>query len=281
MSETSPSEERGALLASMYGSEDLSSFSLFSGNFINFGYWADDVLATGEPITVDQRTRSQEDLYRVVVDQLDVRPDDILLEAGCGIGVGTALVVREFGPAEVHGLDLSADQLTRAERMNAEELHTYPKCLFYHQGSALDLPWPDASFTGIYSVEAAQHFSDLATFAREAHRVLRPGGRFALTTFFTPDDQGPAHLAELIETVRDGVDAVQPVDSFTADLTAAGFSDVRTESIGDHVWRGFDTWMDQTEYRDSWGRNWLHAYRAGWVDYYLVTARAAAATATR
>ncbi|MBB6171641.1 ubiquinone/menaquinone biosynthesis C-methylase UbiE [Nocardiopsis mwathae] len=269
------SDERSALVSSMYGAQDLGSFSLFSGNFINYGYWSGDVLTGPGPITVEQRTRSQEEMYRVVVGRLGVGPDDVLLEVGCGIGVGTALVVREFGPAEVHGVDLSPDQLARAERTNAEVLREHPGRLSFHQGSALDLPWPDAAFTGVYSVEAAQHFGDLASFAREAHRVLRPGGRFALATFFSPDDQGPTRLAELIATVRDGIDVVHPIGSFTADLGAAGFTDVRAEPIGDHVWHGFDTWVSQTEYRDTWGRNWLPAYKEGWVDYYLVTATAA------
>ncbi|CAM4140698.1 class I SAM-dependent methyltransferase [Nocardiopsis rhodophaea] len=281
MTDTSPTEGRDALLASMYGVEDLSSFSLFSGNFINFGYWANDVLATGEPITVAQRTRSQEDLYRVVAQRLAIGPDDVLLEVGCGIGVGSALVLSEFDPAEVHGLDLSPDQLARAERLNSETLRAHPKRLVFQRGSALDMPWPDGSFSGIYSVEAAQHFGGLTAFAREAYRVLRPGGRLALATFFSPDGQGPAHLAALIATVRSGVDVVRPVGSFTTGLADAGFVDVRAESIGDHVWRGFDTWMDQTEHRNSWGRNWLRGYREGWIDYYLVTARVAADAGTR
>jgi hypothetical protein len=65
---------------------------------------------------------------------------------------------------------------------------------------------------------------------------------------------------------------VRPVGEFTADLTAAGFDEVTETSIGEHVWRQFDQWVAQTEYRDSWGRNWLRCYENGWVDYYLVTA---------
>jgi hypothetical protein len=42
--------------------------------------------------------------------------------------------------------------------------------------------------------------------------------------------------------------------------------------LGEHVWHGFDAWIGQTEFRDSWGRNWLEAYNCGLIDYYLVRA---------
>jgi hypothetical protein len=55
-------------------------------------------------------------------------------------------------------------------------------------------------------------------------------------------------------------------------LGAAGFTGVAATSIGEHVWRYFDRWIAQTEYRDSWGRNWMPLVERGLVDYYLVTA---------
>lgn len=60
-------------------------------------------------------------------------------------------------------------------------------------------------------------------------------------------------------------------------LGAAGFSGVAATSIGAHVWRTFDRWIAQTEYRDSWGRNWIPLVERGLVDYYLVTAQRPAA----
>jgi hypothetical protein len=53
---------------------------------------------------------------------------------------------------------------------------------------------------------------------------------------------------------------------------STGSVDVRVEILGEHIWRGFDAWIDQTEFKDSWGRNWLTAYNRGLIDYYVVTA---------
>ncbi|MCP3805175.1 methyltransferase domain-containing protein [Allokutzneria sp. A3M-2-11 16] len=249
--------------AAMYGDVDLGSFELFSGNFINYGYW--ESVPDGRPITLEERTESQAALYRKVVGGLGVTGSDAVLEVGCGIGVGAALTLREFRPGALVGLDFSEAQLERARARNEEQLDL-------RQGDALDMPFEDNSFDKLYTVEVAQHFEDLAAFAAEAHRVLRPGGKLSLATFFATTDEAPGELRSLIETIDDEIDFAVPIERFRADLAAAGFTDVRIESIGENVWFGFDTWVAQTQYHDSWGRNWLKAYRAGLADYFVVSA---------
>jgi cyclopropane fatty-acyl-phospholipid synthase-like methyltransferase len=255
--------------AAMYGADDLSSMAVFSGNFINFGYWQD---FTPGVISLDERTESQANLYRTVLRRLMIDPTDVALEVGCGIAVGTALALREFNPRAVYGLDLSQDQIDRATRINADLVAYQADRFVLQQGSALELPYAGEKFDKCYSVEAAQHFEYLAAFASEAYRVLRPGGKLAVTTFFTPYPAAINELRRLIETIDNDIDVVLAIGSFREDLLEAGFVDVRVDNLGEHVWRGFDAWIGQTEFRDGWGRNWLEAYNRGLIDYYLVTA---------
>lgn len=254
----------------MYGELDLGSFAIFSGSFINYGYWG--ALDPDREITVEERTASQAELYRQVVARLEPQAGQRFLELGSGIGVGAALVARECGVA-VAGLDRSPAQLARAAEANAAALADMPERLSYREGSVTAIPWDAETFDGVYAVEMLQHVDDLGAVAREAHRGLKPGGRFAAATFFAPDGADTTPVADLIETVASGVDVIRPVGEFAADLAAAGFADVTATSIGEYVWRQFDRWVAQTEFRDSWGRNWLRCYENGWVDYYLVTAR--------
>lgn len=264
-----PGDSGASRRAAMYGEDDLSSMSIFSGNYINFGYWQD---FTPGLISVDERTESQANLYRTILGRLTIDPTDVALEVGCGIAVGTALALREFDPRAVYGLDLSQDQIDRATRLNAELIAQQPERLVLQQGSALELPYAGETFDKCYSVEAAQHFEDLTRFASEAYRVVRPGGRLAVATFFTPHTTALDELRRLIETIDSGIDVVLTIDSFRNNLVEAGFVSVQVDNLGQYVWRGFDAWIEQTEFKDSWGRNWLKAYHRGLIDYYLITA---------
>ncbi|MFF3573828.1 class I SAM-dependent methyltransferase [Nocardia jiangxiensis] len=256
--------------ATMYGSGDLSASKLFSGHFINFGYWTDDV-APGL-LNRERRTTSQADLYREVLRRTDIGERDAVLEVGCGIGVGAALALQEFGPQRIVGLDLSDDQVARAERINADVLIANPGRLSFRRGSAFAIPFQDRVFDSCISVEAAQHFEDLTGFVAEANRILKPGGRLTVATFFTTAEDAARHLEPLIETIRNGIDVVAPIDSFVQALRVSGFELADVESIGAHVWQGFDAWMQQTGFDNHWCRNWLRAYQDGQLDYYIVLA---------
>jgi cyclopropane fatty-acyl-phospholipid synthase-like methyltransferase len=250
-------------LRRMYSTGALAALPAFAGGFINFGYWA-DIPLDGE-LTVEHRIASQQALYDLVVDALGIGPGDRVLEVGSGHGLGARRVLSR-GPALVRGVDLLPEQVARAAEANDD-----PRAAFV-QGASDDLPFPDASFDALLSVEAAQHFEDVPGFARESARVLAPGGRLAVTTFFTRTDS-VRELAGLLETFASGLDRDHRVDDVVRDLRGAGFADVTARSIGEHVWRGLDRWLELGPRPDHWDRNWLRAAERGLVDYYLVTAR--------
>ncbi|MFD0199697.1 MULTISPECIES: class I SAM-dependent methyltransferase [Saccharothrix] len=248
----------------VYGPGDLAALPVFAGGFINFGYWA-GIPLDGE-LTVEQRIASQEALYDLVVDELGIGPGDRVLEVGSGRGLGARRVLRR-DPALVRGVDLVPEQVARAREVNDD-----PRVAFV-QGACDDLPFRGASFDALLSVEAAQHFEDVAGFARESARVLVPGGRFAVTTFFTRTPDAGDALAEVLRTFATGLDRAHLVDDVVRDLRGAGFADVTARGIGEHVWRGLDRWLELGPRPDRWDRNWLRAAERGLVDYYLVTAR--------
>lgn len=252
----------------MYGEDDLSSLPVFAGGFINFGYWRG--IPLDPPISVRQRVDSQLALYRLVyADLAGLR----VLEVGPGTGVGPAWAFAECAPAELHGVDLHPEQVRRAAERNADAVAAAGGRFTFRQGAADALPFPDRSVDAVVSLEAAQHFDDLAGFAREARRVLAPGGRLTVTTFFAPDPATRGALPRLLETFADGVDREHDLPGFRADLAAAGFTDIAVESIGEHVWPGLDAWIAQLGVPDTeWSRRWLPAWRDGLVDYYVITA---------
>ncbi|MFD3696909.1 class I SAM-dependent methyltransferase [Streptomyces sp. NPDC058646] len=254
-----------------YGPADLSAVPVFAGGFINFGYWQSVDL--DRPLSQGDRVRSEQDLYRRVLDAA-APAGGRAVEIGCGLGLGCALALEEYGPTGVTGVDIHPQQLQRAREANGRLLAAQPDRLRFVLGAAESLPLGDAEFDCLYSVEAAQHFPDLAAFAREAARVLRPGGRVAVASFFTVDG-APAHaerLAGLLDSFASGLDIARPVARLTDALAAAGLVDVRTASIGPQVWPGWDRWLARLWEPGTWPRNFLAAWQQQVLDYYLVTA---------
>lgn len=254
-----------------YGPADLSGEAIFAGGFINFGYWRAIDLDT--PLGEAERIRSQEDLYRHVLDSVGPLGGLKVLEVGCGLGMGCALALREYGPAAVTGMDIHPQQLQRARGAHAGLLRQEQGRLRFARGAAERMPFADGEFDAVVSVEAAQHFPDLAAFAAETVRVLRPGGRVAVASFFTDDAPGrPGELAGLLDTYANGLDIARPVTALTEAFAAAGLTGVRAESIGRHVWPGWDLWLGRQWAEGTWPRNFLWAYERRILDYYLIGA---------
>ncbi|URN17633.1 MULTISPECIES: class I SAM-dependent methyltransferase [Streptomyces] len=258
----------------VYGPDDLSSVPVFQGGFINFGLW--DGIRPDGPLTVADRERSERLLYRRVLDALGGGDGRRALEVGCGLGVGCALALEEYAYASVTGMDIHPDQLDRARRANAALLAAAPGRLRLVRGAAEAMASGDGEFDHVYSVEAAQHFRDLGAFARECARVLRPGGRVAVASFFVPGEEerpdAARMLAEYLDSFASGLDVARPLGALTGALAAAGLADVRARSLGGSVWSGFDRYLAGLDLPVSWPRNFLRAYREGILDYYLVTA---------
>ncbi|MFE0421825.1 class I SAM-dependent methyltransferase [Streptomyces sp. NPDC058953] len=258
-----------------YGPADLSREPIFAGGFINFGYWRDVDLDA--PLGEAERVRSQEDLYRRVLDGLAPPAGATVLEVGCGLGMGCAVALREYAPAAITGMDVHPEQLRRAREAQKDLLGAEPGRLRFVRGAAERMPWDGPEFDAVISVEAAQHFPDLRAFAAETARVLRPGGRVGVTSFFAVDGAParPGQLAKLLETFANGLDIARPVGALADAFTEAGLDDVRVESIGERVWPGWDLWLGRWWPPGSWPRNFRQAWERGILDYYVITATAA------
>ncbi|HYO18528.1 MAG TPA: methyltransferase domain-containing protein [Dermatophilaceae bacterium] len=106
-------------------------------------------------------------VYRTVADMLDLRPDDELLDIGCGPGGFVAAKAQHVG--RVVGLDTSPLMLRAAERRLADRIAACTAELVL--GNAAALPFGDGTFSVATAVYAPAS-------AAEVFRVLRPGGRF-------------------------------------------------------------------------------------------------------
>jgi hypothetical protein len=73
-------------------------------------------------------------------------------------------------------------------------------------------------------------------------------------------------------TVQNGIDFLVPIETLISILSQAGFKNIYTQDIGQHVWKGFDTWIAQGNKKESWVRNSLKLYEQKQLDYYFLFA---------
>jgi ubiquinone/menaquinone biosynthesis C-methylase UbiE len=111
------------------------------------------------------------------------RPKGMFIDLACGPGNVTRHIARRNPDAIVVGFDLSREMLERAVRLTRKE---GLQNVYYMRGSALSLPFRDASFDAISCCGALQLFRDQDQAWSEIHRVLKVGGEFVCQTTLGP-----------------------------------------------------------------------------------------------
>jgi ubiquinone/menaquinone biosynthesis C-methylase UbiE len=122
------------------------------------------------------RGDAMEDHHSDITDQtialMDLRPNDRVLDLGCGTGWASRRLARIATTGEVVGIDVADEMLRRAEQASAGI-----KNVRYIWGSAESIPAEDNYFTKVLSVESFYYYADQGRALDELRRVLAPGGK--------------------------------------------------------------------------------------------------------
>lgn len=168
-----------------------------------------------------------------LMDLVDPRPGERVLDLACGTGVVARAAAARVGPeGAVTAVDLNA-QMLAAGRDGSPPA---PAIIEWKQADAADTGLPDGTFDIAVCQQGLQFFPDRPAAVRELHRVLRPGGRVAISVWCDPDSPGyppfvaafERHLPQLpaavgfVRAIFGLADAGELHDL----MTTAGFRDV-------------------------------------------------------
>ena len=157
----------------------------------------------------------------------ELHPGETVLDLGSGGGIDVLLSARRVGPeGKAYGLDMTDEMLALASenkrKAGAENVE-------FLRGEIENIPLPDNSVDVIISNCVINLSADKPRVLREAFRVLRPGGRFAVSDVIRRRDDIPEALARDVEAWVGCIAGALHEDEYKRLLGEAGFTSIAIE----------------------------------------------------
>jgi arsenite methyltransferase len=156
----------------------------------------------------------------------ELSPGETVLDLGSGGGIDVLLSARRVGPeGKAYGLDMTDEMLSLA-RENQRKAGV--KNVEFLKGEIENIPLPDSSVDVIISNCVINLSGDKDRVLREGFRVLKPGGRFAVSDIVVLGDV-PVVVRRNVELWTGCVAGALHQDEYRAKLANAGFEQVNVE----------------------------------------------------
>jgi arsenite methyltransferase len=155
-----------------------------------------------------------------------LKPGEIVLDLGSGGGIDVLLSARRVGPAgKAYGLDMTDEMLALA-RGNQRKAGV--QNVEFLKGTIEEIPLPENSVDVILSNCVINLSGDKDRVLRDAFRVLKPGGRVAVSDVVIRGEV-PAAICKSMELWVGCIGGALQESEYVEKLTAAGFKDIRVE----------------------------------------------------
>jgi SAM-dependent methyltransferase len=157
----------------------------------------------------------------------ELKPGEVVLDLGSGGGIDVLLSARRVGPTgKAYGLDMTDEMLELARENQQKSGLTNVEFL---QGEIEHIPLPDNSVDVIISNCVINLSADKDRVIAEAFRVLRPGGRFAVSDVVIRGEAVPERLRRSMELWVGCIAGALEEDGYRDKLKDAGFENVNVE----------------------------------------------------
>jgi arsenite methyltransferase len=156
----------------------------------------------------------------------DLHEGETVLDLGSGGGIDVLLSARRVGPAGMaYGLDMT-DEMLELARANQAEAGV--ENVEFLKGTIENVPLPDDSVDVVISNCVINLSGDKQAVFREAARVLRPGGQFAVSDVLADDDMDGATRRDM-EQWTGCIAGALTADDFRSELGGAGFEKIEIQ----------------------------------------------------
>ncbi|MCE5322528.1 arsenite methyltransferase [bacterium] len=158
----------------------------------------------------------------------NLNPGEVVLDLGSGGGIDVLLSAKRVGPTgKAYGLDMTDEMLALAEKNKAESGITNVEFL---KGEIENIPLPDASVDVIISNCVINLSTNKDQVLREAFRVMKPGGRFAVADIVLTKQVSDA-VKEHVGLWTGCIAGALEINEYKLKLLKAGFTDAGVEIV--------------------------------------------------
>ena len=194
-----------------YFEESKLGYDLVLGGVKHFGFYPDKINNISEK-------KAQESMQDLLAKKLNIKENQIILDAGCGQGIVSAYLAKKHG-CKIIGISIVPFEIDNAERL-AEKSGASPNVedqLMDYSNTSFE----DNKFDAIYAVEAFVHSPDAGATLKEFFRILKPGGKLVMFDYTISNDE-------------EFTDYEKKMFGIIAERTAMGsIKDMRHESFAD------------------------------------------------
>ncbi|MGB7539029.1 MAG: arsenite methyltransferase [Anaerolineales bacterium] len=169
------------------------------------------------------------------ISKIDIHPGDTVVDLGSGGGLDCFLAAQKVGPGgRVIGVDMTPEMIEKA-RANAARIGAAN--VEFRPGQIEAIPLADGEADVVISNCVINLSPDKPAVFREMFRVLRPGGRVAVSDIVTRGPMSPL-VAKSLESWAGCIAGALDVEEYRRGLMDAGFVDVAVASSGETPFSG-------------------------------------------
>ena len=218
-------------MENLYGG-GIENYLAHHDGYLNFGLWEDGIA---------DYIKAAENLVHRMGTILGLNETQQAARRRARHGHSGYLSAQNFSPRSIDGLDVTWRHIEHGRR-RAREASVEDRVRFHH-GTAIEIPFPDESFTHVLSIEGPEHFDTREKFLHEARRVLQPGGVIAMADFIVKSQ--PRNLVEkfVAEAARKLWQVpranVYSAEVYEEKMHGAGFEKVEIQEMGALVIPGY------------------------------------------